>query len=125
MPLPDFIRQRRTFLDLSRSEAARRAGLSRRTWCDVEDGVRPNAALTTLSQIEQVLQLPEGTLYAMTGHSGNRQLEKIRQKALTTGAVAAEVVDARALFMDSFVLPALMADALYEGKYPLATARRR
>lgn len=41
------------------------------------------------------------------------------------GAVAAEVVDARALFMDSFVLPALMADALYEGKYPLATALGR
>jgi argininosuccinate synthase len=54
-----------------------------------------------------------------------QDIEKIRQKALKTGAVAAEVVDARALFMDSFVLPALMADALYEGKYPLATALGR
>src|SRR5687767_8556089 len=57
------------------------------------------------------------------GHG--QDIEKIRQKALKTGAVAAEVVDARALFMDSFVLPALMADALYEGKYPLATALSR
>jgi argininosuccinate synthase len=54
-----------------------------------------------------------------------QDIEKIRQKALATGAVAAEVVDARNLFMDSFVLPALMADALYEGKYPLATALGR
>jgi len=54
-----------------------------------------------------------------------QDIEKIRQKALNTGAVAAEVIDARALFMDSFVLPALMADALYEGKYPLATALGR
>jgi len=52
-------------------------------------------------------------------------LEKVREKALKTGAVAAEVLDARALFTDYFVLPALMADAMYEGKYPLATALGR
>ena len=52
-------------------------------------------------------------------------IEKIRQKALKTGAVDAVAIDARNLFVDRFVLPALMAGALYEGKYPLATALGR
>ncbi len=52
-------------------------------------------------------------------------IEKIRQKALNTGAVDAVAIDARNLFVDLFVWPALMAGALYEGKYPLATALGR
>jgi len=52
-------------------------------------------------------------------------IERIRQKALKTGAVDAVAVDARNLFVDCFVWPALMAGAVYEGKYPLATALGR
>src|SRR5947209_12308952 len=52
-------------------------------------------------------------------------IQKIRQKALATGAVVAVAVDARNLFVDCFVWPALMAGAVYEGKYPLATALGR
>src|SRR5436309_9299363 len=52
-------------------------------------------------------------------------IERIRQKALRTGAVDAVAVDARNLFVDLFVWPALMAGAVYEGKYPLATALGR
>src|SRR3954453_15287721 len=52
-------------------------------------------------------------------------IERIRQKALRTGAVDAVAVDARNLFVDHFVFPALMAGAVYEGKYPLATALGR
>src|SRR5262245_2391944 len=52
-------------------------------------------------------------------------IEKIRHKALKTGAVDAVALDARNLFVDCFVWPALMAGALYEGKYPLATALGR
>ena len=52
-------------------------------------------------------------------------IEKIRQKALTTGAVDAIAIDARNLFVDHFVFPAIMAGAIYEGKYPLATALGR
>jgi argininosuccinate synthase len=52
-------------------------------------------------------------------------IEKIRQKALRTGAVDAVAEDDRNLFVDCFVWPALMAGALYEGKYPLATALGR
>jgi argininosuccinate synthase len=52
-------------------------------------------------------------------------INKIKQKAMKTGAVDAVAVDARNLFVDNFVFPALMAGALYEGKYPLATALGR
>ena len=52
-------------------------------------------------------------------------IEKIKAKALRTGAVDAVALDARNLFVDLFVWPALMAGALYEGKYPLATALGR
>jgi argininosuccinate synthase len=52
-------------------------------------------------------------------------IERIRQKALKTGAVDAVATDARNLFVDCFVWPALMAGAVYEGKYPLATALGR
>jgi argininosuccinate synthase len=52
-------------------------------------------------------------------------IDKIRQKALRTGAIDAVAVDARNLFVDCFVMPSLMAGAIYEGKYPLATALGR
>src|SRR3954463_6848744 len=52
-------------------------------------------------------------------------IQAIKQKAKTTGAVDAIAIDARNLFVDHFVFPALMGGALYEGKYPLATALGR
>lgn len=51
--------------------------------------------------------------------------EAIRQRALTAGAVEAEVVDAREEFADDFVAPAIRANALYEKKYPLVSALSR
>src|SRR3954452_24656481 len=52
-------------------------------------------------------------------------IQKIKAKAMTTGAVDAVAVDAKNLFVDCFVFPSLMAGAMYEGKYPLATALGR
>jgi len=49
----------------------------------------------------------------------------IREKALKLGAVKAVVADARKAFVDEFVFPALKANALYQGQYPLATALAR
>jgi argininosuccinate synthase len=51
--------------------------------------------------------------------------DTIRARALAAGAVEAIVVDARAEFADDFVTPALRANALYEGKYPLVSALSR
>ena len=52
-------------------------------------------------------------------------LEAIRQKALKVGAIKALVVDAKEAFVKSYVFPALQADAVYEGQYPLSTALGR
>ncbi len=52
-------------------------------------------------------------------------LERVRQKALASGAASAYVADARAEFAREFILPALRANALYEGVYPLSTALAR
>lgn len=62
-------------------------------------------------------------LTADVGQPGDT--EEIRAKALQTGAVEAEVVDAREVFARDFVVPALWANALYQGQYPLATALAR
>jgi argininosuccinate synthase len=52
-------------------------------------------------------------------------LEKVRAKALASGASSAYVVDAKEEFASEFLRPALQANALYEGVYPLATALAR
>ena len=52
-------------------------------------------------------------------------LENVRQKAEKVGAQRAYVVDARHEFAEGYVLPALQANALYEGVYPLSTALAR
>ncbi len=54
-----------------------------------------------------------------------RNLEELRKKALAIGAAEAIVVDAKEEFAHDFVLPALMANALYEEKYPLVSALSR
>jgi argininosuccinate synthase len=49
----------------------------------------------------------------------------IRARAEAAGAIEVEIIDARADFADQFVVPALRANALYEGKYPLVSALSR
>ena len=54
-----------------------------------------------------------------------KELDDVRERALAVGAVRAHVVDAREEFAQDYILPALQAGAIYEGKYPLATALGR
>jgi len=62
----------------------------------------------------------------LTVDVGNeREFSVVQQKALKVGAVKALVSDAKELFVDYFIFPALQADAIYEGQYPLATALSR
>lgn len=52
-------------------------------------------------------------------------LEAVKDKALKTGAVNAYVMDLREEFVRDFVWPALKANALYQGTYPLNSALSR
>ena len=54
-----------------------------------------------------------------------KDLDFIQQKALKIGAVSSHVIDAKQDFADNYVLPALYANALYEGVYPLVSALSR
>jgi argininosuccinate synthase len=51
--------------------------------------------------------------------------EAIRRRALAAGAVEAVVVDARQEMAEEFCMPAVKANARYEGKYPLVSALSR
>jgi argininosuccinate synthase len=56
---------------------------------------------------------------------GGEDLDVIRERALTCGAVESVVVDARDEFADEYCLPALKANALYMNRYPLVSALSR
>jgi len=60
-----------------------------------------------------------------SGDAGQEDWEAIRQRALAAGAVEATVIDARAEMAEDFCVPALLANAKYEGKYPLVSALSR
>ncbi|MEW6152558.1 MAG: argininosuccinate synthase [Actinomycetota bacterium] len=62
-------------------------------------------------------------LAADVGQGGD--LETARQRALAAGAVEAIVLDCRHEFARDFVAPAIWANALYEGKYPLVSSLSR
>src|SRR2546421_12424548 len=62
-------------------------------------------------------------LAADVGQGGD--FDAIRQRALAAGAVEALVVDCRKEYAYDFVLPALKANAKYEGKYPLVSSLSR
>ncbi|MDK2845446.1 MAG: argininosuccinate synthase [Synergistales bacterium] len=63
------------------------------------------------------------TLTADVGQ--NIDLEAAKEKALKIGASKAYVMDLKKEFVESMVWPALKANALYEGKYPLNSALSR
>ena len=64
---------------------------------------------------------------AVVGEVGQEHdgLEKVKEKALKTGAIACHVVDMRKEFADDILTKALAANALYENKYPLVSALSR
>ena len=62
-------------------------------------------------------------LAADVGQGGD--FESLRQRALAAGATDALVVDCVDEFADDYVAPALKANALYEGRYPLVSSLSR
>jgi argininosuccinate synthase len=84
-------------------------------------GVDTSVCIPYLKQewgVEEVI-----TLAADLGQGD--ELEPIRLKALKAGASISLVVDGRAEFVRDYAFPALMANALYENRYPLSTSLAR
>src|ERR1035437_1788533 len=85
-----------------------------------------SGGLDTSAAISWLQEKYDVDVIAVTIDVGNeKDFSAIRQKALKVGAIKAVVVDAKKAFVDHFIFPALMADAVYEGVYPLATALSR
>ena len=57
--------------------------------------------------------------------SGGEDWDAVRNRALAAGAIEATVIDARTEMAEDFCVPALLANAKYEGKYPLVSALSR
>ena len=65
-------------------------------------------------------------VHCLTVDLGNLpDVDSARERGMSAGAVAVDVVDAKADFLRYFVFPALGANVVYEGRYPLATALGR
>ena len=64
---------------------------------------------------------------AVVGEVGQEHegLEKVKEKALKTGALECYVIDMRELFVNEYLTKALAANAHFEGKYPLVSALSR
>jgi argininosuccinate synthase len=54
-----------------------------------------------------------------------KDLEAIKNKALKVGAIKSYMIDAKEMLAKEYILPALKANCLYEGKYPISSALSR
>lgn len=85
-----------------------------------------SGGLDTSVAIPWLAEKYDAEIIAVTLDLGQgHELSNVRERALAIGAVRAHVVDAREEFAREYILPALQAGAVYEDRYPLATALGR
>ena len=85
-----------------------------------------SGGLDTSVAVKWLADKYDAEIIAVTMDLGQgKELDDIRERALGVGAVRAHVVDVREEFARDYIVPALQAGAMYEGKYPLATALGR
>ncbi len=86
-----------------------------------------SGGLDTSVMLKWIQDEYQAEVVALTVHLGQpgEDFDEVREKALAIGAVEAHVVDAREEFARDYVLPAIKANALYGGGYPLFTALGR
>ncbi len=86
-----------------------------------------SGGLDTSVMLKWIQDEYEAEVVALTVNLGQpgEDYEVVRGKALRLGAIECHVVDAREEFARDFVAPAIKANALYGGGYPLFTALGR
>ena len=85
-----------------------------------------SGGLDTSIAIPWLMERHQAEIVTVTIDLGQgKELEEVRDRALATGAARAHVLDSREEFARDFVLSSLKADAIYEDRYPLATALSR
>ncbi len=86
-----------------------------------------SGGLDTSVMLKWIQDEYEAEIVALTVNLGQpgEDFDVVRGKALQLGALDCEVLDAREEFAEHYVLPAIKANALYGGGYPLFTALGR
>jgi argininosuccinate synthase len=85
-----------------------------------------SGGLATSVAIAWLTETYHAEVVAVTFDVGQgKELDDVRERALAIGAARAHVLDLRDEFAKDFVIKALQARAIYEGRYPLATALGR
>ena len=85
-----------------------------------------SGGLDTSVAVKWIAEKYDAEIVAVTMDLGQgKELDDIRERALAVGAVRVHVVDVRDEFSRDYIVPALQAGAMYEGKYPMATALGR
>ena len=85
-----------------------------------------SGGLDTSVAIPWLAERFEAEVIAVTLDMGQgKELDDVKERALVVGAIRAHVLDVREEFVREYVLPALQAGALYEGRYPMATSLGR
>lgn len=85
-----------------------------------------SGGLDTSVAIRWLQEKYDADVFAVTLDLGQgKDLDGVQKKALSIGAKEAFVFDVREEFLSNYVLPALWAGAIYEKRYPLATALSR
>ncbi len=88
-------------------------------------GLDTSVAVRWLQEHEGVEVIAVAVNVGQAADKGGEDWDAIRDRALAAGAVEAVVIDARAEMAEHYCLPALRANARYEGKYPLVSALSR
>jgi argininosuccinate synthase len=85
-----------------------------------------SGGLDTSVAIPWLKEQYDAEIIAVTMDLGQgKELEEVRDRALSAGAIRAHVLDLREEFARDYILPALKADAIYEDRYPMATSLGR
>jgi argininosuccinate synthase len=85
-----------------------------------------SGGLDTSVAIKWLGEKYDAEVIALTVDVGNEgDFTAIKEKALKLGATKSLVADAKQTFVKDFVFPALKANAIYQGRYSLATALTR
>ena len=86
-----------------------------------------SGGLDTSVMLKWIQDEYEAEVVALTVNLGQpgEDFDVVKGKAMHLGALACDVIDAREEFAEEYVLPAIKANALYGGGYPLFTALGR
>src|SRR5580700_6343768 len=88
-------------------------------------GLDTSVAVRWLIEHEGVEVVAVAVDVGQAAEKGGEDWDAIRARAVAAGAVEAVVIDARQEMAEEFCMPALAANARYEGKYPLVSALSR